>query len=55
MFSGWKDVKRNPLSSVTKGNWATGKDGKYDAVPRQYLNAKADKVLEPKRKNPWED
>ncbi len=33
MFGGWKDVKVKALSQVTKGNWATGKDGKYDAVP----------------------
>lgn len=50
----YKKAISTPLSKVTKGSWMTGKEGKYDGVPRKYLQAKSEKLLTPARKNPWE-
>lgn len=53
-MSDWCKAKTDIKPANPKSNWATGPKGEYDAVPRQYLEAKPDKHLDPKQKNPWE-
>lgn len=55
MNNNWfKDSKTDIKPPNPKSSWIKGADGKEDAVPRQYLNAKADAMLNPSRKNPWD-
>jgi hypothetical protein len=51
----WKQSKQDLKPENPKSNWVTGKDGKEDAIPRQYLGAKTDAQLDHKRKHPWEN
>lgn len=54
MENWWKQSKQDLKPENPKSNWVTGKDGKEDAIPRQYLGAKKDALLDHKRKHPWE-
>jgi hypothetical protein len=51
----WKQSKTDLKPENPKSNWVTGKDGKEDAIPRQYIEAKKDDFLDHKRKHPWDD
>lgn len=46
---GWKDVKADIKPKNEKSSWVKGPEGKDDAIPRQYLEAKADDFMSPKK------
>ncbi|WP_156877842.1 hypothetical protein [Shimazuella kribbensis] len=50
----WFKAKEDIKPANPKSSWVKGPKGDYDGVPRQYLEAKPDKSLEPSRKNPWD-
>jgi hypothetical protein len=50
----FKNAKSDLNPKHPKSSWVKGPNGDYDAVPRQYLQAKADDSLSPKKKNPWD-
>jgi hypothetical protein len=50
----FKESKTDIKPKNSKSSWVKGPNGEYDAVPRQYLEAKADKFMESKRKSPWD-